>query len=265
MRRSWLRFHLPSTRVRARQAVLAELKAAEYDPHIGAIVLTGGEKVFAAGADIKEMNGMDAAEWRNVDEDETLLAMKRLPAFTKPIVAAVNGFCLGGGCELAMMCDISELGARWHDRLPPLTQRRSAVIAGDTAKFGQPEVNLGILPGAGGTQRLTHAIGKSKAMQMCLTGEPISAEVAERAGLVSEVVPAAETIDRAMAIATKIASQSALAVAVNKDAVSKSFEMTLTEGLNYERMRFFALFDSHDQKEGMSAFVAKRKPEWKHR
>jgi enoyl-CoA hydratase len=213
------------------------LRTFDKDPAIAAIIITGSEKAFAAGADIKEMkdrsfpgvyfNDFIGANW------ETVLEIQ------KPVIAAVSGFALGGGCELAMMCDL--------------------IIAADTAKFGQPEINLGIIPGAGGTQRLTRAIGKSKAMEMVLTGRMINAEEAERANLVCRVVPAAELIAEALKIAEKIAALSGPSVAMAKEAVNAAFESSLTEGVRTERRLFLSLFATADQKEGMSAFAEKRK------
>ncbi|HSU06789.1 MAG TPA: enoyl-CoA hydratase [Acetobacteraceae bacterium] len=208
------------------------------DPAIGAIVLTGSEKAFAAGADIKEMRERThpsammedfiGARW------ETVLRVK------KPVVAAVAGFALGGGCELAMMCDI--------------------ILAADTAKFGQPEINLGVIPGAGGTQRLTRAVGKSKAMEMILTGRMMDAAEAERANLVSRVVAAEQLLPEAIKVAEKIAGLSPVAVALAKQAVNRAFETTLAEGVRHERALFLPLFGTPDQQEGMAAFVEKRKP-----
>jgi enoyl-CoA hydratase len=219
------------------------LRAFDKDPAIAAIVITGSEKAFAAGADIKEMkdrsfpgvyfNDFIGANW------ETVLEIQ------KPVIAAVSGFALGGGCELAMMCDL--------------------IIAADTAKFGQPEINLGIIPGAGGTQRLTRAIGKSKAMEMVLTGRMMNAEEAERANLVCRVVPAAELIAEALKIGEKIASLSGPSVAMAKEAVNAAFESSLTEGVRTERRLFLSLFATADQKEGMSAFAEKRKPAFTNR
>ena len=213
------------------------LRTFDKDPAIAAIIITGSEKAFAAGADIKEMkernfpgvyfNDFIGANW------ETVLEIQ------KPVIAAVSGFALGGGCELAMMCDL--------------------IIAADTAKFGQPEINLGIIPGAGGTQRLTRAIGKSKAMEMVLTGRMMNAEEAERANLVCRVVPAAELIAEALKIAEKIASLSGPSVAMAKESVNAAFESSLTEGVRTERRLFLSLFSTADQKEGMSAFAEKRK------
>jgi enoyl-CoA hydratase len=213
------------------------LRAFDKDPAIAAIIITGSEKAFAAGADIKEMkdrsfpgvyfNDFIGANW------ETVLEIQ------KPVIAAVSGFALGGGCELAMMCDL--------------------IIAADTAKFGQPEINLGIIPGAGGTQRLTRAIGKSKAMEMILTGRMMNAEEAERSNLVCRVVPAAELLAEALKIGEKIAALSGPSVAMAKEAVNAAFESSLTEGVRTERRLFLSLFATADQKEGMSAFAEKRK------
>jgi enoyl-CoA hydratase len=213
------------------------LRVFDKDPAIAAIIITGSEKAFAAGADIKEMkdrsfpsvyfNDFIGANW------ETVLEIQ------KPVIAAVSGFALGGGCELAMMCDL--------------------IIAADTAKFGQPEINLGIIPGAGGTQRLTRAIGKSKAMEMILTGRMINAEEAERANLVCRVVPAVELLAEALKIGEKIAALSGPSVAMAKEAVNAAFESSLTEGVRTERRLFLSLFATADQKEGMSAFAEKRK------
>ncbi len=215
-----------------------QLLAFDADPAIGAIVLTGNEKAFAAGADIKEMR--ERTHPKALMEDfigarwETVLRVK------KPVIAAVAGFALGGGCELAMMCDI--------------------ILAADTAKFGQPEINLGVLPGAGGTQRLTRAVGKSKAMEMILTARMIDAVEAERCNLVARVFPADQLLPQAMTMAEKIAGLSPVAVALAKQAVNRAFETTLIEGVRYERALFLSLFGTPDQQEGMAAFVEKRKP-----
>ncbi|HEX5325056.1 MAG TPA: enoyl-CoA hydratase [Acetobacteraceae bacterium] len=208
------------------------------DAAIGAIVLTGNEKAFAAGADIKEMRERThpsalvedfiGARW------ETVLRVK------KPVIAAVAGFALGGGCELAMMCDI--------------------VLAAETAKFGQPEINLGVIPGAGGTQRLTRAVGKSKAMEMILSARMMGAAEAERANLVSRVVPADQLVPEALKLGEKLASLSPIAVALAKQSVNRAFETTLVEGVRHERALFLALFGTPDQQEGMAAFVEKRRP-----
>jgi len=216
----------------------AQLRAFDADPAIGAIVLTGSERAFAAGADIKEMRDRSYPAVYGDDfigkRGETVLEIK------KPVIAAVAGFALGGGCELAMMCDI--------------------ILAADTAKFGQPEINLGVIPGAGGTQRLTRAVGKSKAMEMVLTARMMDAAEAERANLVSRVVPAAELMAEALKLGEKLASLSPVAVAMAKEAVNRAFEVTLNEGVRFERRLFLSLFGTPDQKEGMAAFAEKRTP-----
>jgi len=215
----------------------------EADDDIRCIVITGSAKAFAAGADIKEMQdfGFSEVYLRDFITD----GWERITMCRKPVIAAVSGFALGGGCEIAMMCDI--------------------IIAADTAKFGQPEINLGVMPGAGGTQRLTRAVGKAKAMDLCLTGRMMGAEEAERAGLVARVVPADELIDEAMKAAAVIAGQSLAAAMMNKEAVNRAFETTLAEGIRYERRLFHAAFALDDQKEGMAAFAEKRKAVWKNR
>jgi enoyl-CoA hydratase len=215
----------------------------EDDPDIRALVLTGSEKAFAAGADIKAMK-----DWGYMDvykADYITRGWERINAFRKPVIAAVAGFALGGGCELAMMCDF--------------------ILAADTAKFGQPEINLGIIPGAGGTQRLTRFVGKSKAMEMCLTGRMMDAAEAERCGLVSRVVPAAELVSEALKVAQKIAELSMPVVMMAKESVNRAFEVSLAEGVRFERRLFHSAFATEDQKEGMAAFVEKRKPTFKHR
>ena len=216
----------------------AQLMAFDADPAIGAIVLTGSEKAFAAGADIKEMQPRSFPAVALDDfigkRWETVLRV------VKPVVAAVAGFALGGGCELAMACDM--------------------ILAADSAKFGQPEINLGVIPGAGGSQRLTRAVGKSKAMEMILTGRMMDAAEAERANLVCRVVPATELVAEAIKLAGKIASLSPVATALAKQAVNRAFDTTLTEGVRAERALFLSLFGTPDQREGMAAFVAKRKP-----
>lgn len=219
--------------------------AAEFDadPGIGAIIITGaGEKAFAAGADIKEMASLSFSE---VFEADFFAAWGDLAAVRTPLIAAVAGYALGGGCELAMMCDV--------------------LIAADTAKFGQPEIKLGVLPGMGGSQRLTRAIGKAKAMDLILTGRTIDAAEAERSGLVSRVVPAATLLDEANAVATTISEMSRSAARMAKEAVNRAFESSLTEGLLYERRLFHSAFATDDQSEGMAAFTEKRAPNFTHR
>lgn len=217
-------------------------EALDQDPEIGAMVLTGSDKAFAAGADIKEMQSRTFAQNYLEDFFANASAITRI---RKPIIAAVAGYALGGGCELAMLCDF--------------------ILAADSAKFGQPEITLGVMPGLGGSQRLTRFVGKSKAMEMCLTGRMMDASEAERSGLVSRIVPADELINEAMKTATKIASLSLPAVMMNKEAVNRAYETTLSEGLLFERRNFHAMFALEDQKEGMAAFVEKRKPSFKNR
>ncbi|MDR5855483.1 enoyl-CoA hydratase [Caballeronia sp. LZ062] len=221
----------------------AALKSFDAEDDIGAIVLTGSEKAFAAGADIGMMAGysyMDVYKGDYITRNwETIRSIR------KPIIAAVAGFALGGGCELAMMCDI--------------------IIAADSAKFGQPEIKLGVIPGAGGTQRLPRAVSKAKAMDMCLTARMMDAAEAERAGLVSRVVGADRLLEEAVEAATIIAGFSLPAVMMAKESVNRAYETTLAEGVNFERRLFHSLFATEDQKEGMSAFVEKRKPVFKHR
>jgi enoyl-CoA hydratase len=212
------------------------------DPGIGAIIITGSAKAFAAGADIKEMVGLTFAEAFGAD---FFAPWSKLAAVRTPTIAAVAGHALGGGCELAMMCDV--------------------LIAADTAKFGQPEIKLGVLPGMGGSQRLTRAIGKAKAMDLILTGRTIGAEEAERSGLVSRVVPADDLLTEAKAVATTISQMSRSAARMAKEAVNRAFESTLTEGLLYERRLFHSTFATDDQSEGMAAFVEKRPPNFTHR
>lgn len=222
--------------------VLAALQAFEADPEIGAIVLTGSEKAFAAGADIKEMQ---AKSYIDVYMEDFFAGWEALTRIRKPIIAAVSGYALGGGCELAMMCDF--------------------IIAGDNAKFGQPEITLGVMPGMGGSQRLTRFVGKSKAMDMCLTGRMMDAAEAERTGLVSRVVPPAEVVEEALKAAAKIAGFSHPAVMMTKEAVNRAYETTLTEGLRFERRVFHSMFALDDQKEGMAAFSEKRTPNFRNR
>ena len=225
------------------QELTQALDAFEKDDAIGAMVLTGSEKAFAAGADIKEMMGygyMDVYLGNFITE-----SWQRASTCRKPIIAAVAGFALGGGCELAMMCDF--------------------ILAADTAKFGQPEITIGTIPGAGGTQRLTRFVGKSKAMEMCLTGRMMNAEEAERSGLVSRVVPAAELVDEAIKVAAKIAGLSRPVVMLAKESVNRAYETTLAEGVQFERRVFHSTFAIEDRKEGMTAFAEKRPPAFKNR
>ena len=219
------------------------LDAYEADANIRCIVLTGSEKAFAAGADIKEMAGFDYMDVYLADF--ITVGWERVTKCRKPVIAAVAGYALGGGCELAMMCDF--------------------IIAADTAKFGQPEITLGTIPGAGGTQRLTRFVGKSKAMEMVLTARLMDAAEAERSGLVSRVVPAADLIAEAVKTAQKIADLSLPVIMIAKEAVSRAYETTLAEGIHYERRAFHATFAIEDRKEGMTAFVEKRPPVFKHR
>jgi enoyl-CoA hydratase len=220
--------------------VVAAMEAFDRESGIGCIVIAGSERAFAAGADIKEMQSrgymeMYAADW--------FAGWDAIGRVRTPIIAAVSGFALGGGCELAMMCDI--------------------ILASDTAKFGQPEIKLGVIPGIGGSQRLTRAVGKSKAMELCLTGRMMDAQEAERAGLVARIVPAAQLFDDAMATAATIASMSLPIARMTKEVVSRAFETTLTEGIRFERRVFHSTFATHDQKEGMAAFIEKRPPVFK--
>ena len=219
------------------------IEALDRDEAVRCLVLTGSEKAFAAGADIKEMASKSYAEMFR--EDFFTEAASRIERSRKPIIAAVAGYALGGGCELAMMCDF--------------------IIAADTARFGQPEINLGVMPGIGGTQRLTRLVGKSKAMDLILTGRMMDAAEAERSGLAARVVPADTLIGEAMAAAKKIAAQSPLAVVMNKELVDAALETTLTQGVRTERRLFHSLFAFEDQKEGMAAFTDKRRPQFKGR
>lgn len=212
----------------------------EADRAIGAIVLTGSEKAFAAGADIKEMQGKS---WPDTFTDDFITdGWERIAQCRKPVIAAVAGFALGGGCEIAMMCDF--------------------ILAAEGAKFGQPEITIGVCPGAGGSQRLTRLVGKSKAMEMCLTGRLMGAEEAERSGLVSRILPAADLVEEALKTAARIASMSRPASMMVKDVVNRAYETTLSEGIRYERRMFQAAFGTPDQREGMAAFVEKRKPDF---
>jgi enoyl-CoA hydratase len=228
-------------------ALVAELAAAidafERDDAIGAIVLTGNDRAFAAGADVKEMAGKTYPE--TYLEDFITQGWERVAQCRKPVVAAVAGFALGGGCEIAMMCDI--------------------VVAADTARFGQPEITLGTIPGAGGTQRLARFVGKAKAMDLCLTGRMMDAAEAERAGLASRVVPAAELMAEAVKIAERICAMSRPIAMMVKESVNRAYETTLAEGVRFERRVFHATFATEDRKEGMAAFLEKRKPRFRNR
>jgi len=219
------------------------LRTLDADDEVGAIVLTGSSKAFAAGADIKEM--ADKSFLDVFMEDYITRNWEELTRVRKPTIAAVAGYALGGGCEVAMMCDI--------------------IIAADNARFGQPEITIGVIPAAGGTQRLTRAVGKSLAMEMVLTGRQLTAEEALQFGLVSRVVPVDDLLDEAVRMAEKIASFSRPAVMMAKEAVNRAFETTLTEGLRFERRLFHSLFAFEDQKEGMHAFIEKRRPQFKNR
>jgi enoyl-CoA hydratase len=218
------------------------LDAFEKDDGIGCILLTGSEKAFAAGADIKEMQ---AFGYPDVYLKDFIQSWERLSRVRKPVVAAVAGYALGGGCELAMMCDV--------------------IIAADNAQFGQPEIKLGVIPGSGGTQRLTHLVGKSKSMDLILTGRMMGAEEAERSGLAARVVPAASLMDEAMKAADTIANMSLPAAIMAKESVNRALETSLAEGIRFERRLFHSMFALADQKEGMAAFVGKRKANFKHR
>ena len=215
----------------------------EEDDTVGCVVLTGHDKAFAAGADIKEMaEDSYLGLYKNDRFEQYHMATER---FRKPIIAAVSGYALGGGCELAMMCDL--------------------IIAADTAKFGQPEINLGVMPGMGGTQRLVRAVGKAKAMDLCLTGRMMEADEAERAGLVSRVVALDKLLETAKEAAAKIASQSQPIAMMTKETINAGFEMSLEQGIRFERRLFQSMFTTLDQKEGMAAFVEKRKPHFKNK
>ena len=226
--------------------LVAELAQAvdefEADDEVGALVLTGSDKAFAAGADIKAMEDMS---FIGAYMGDLFGGLERLDTCRKPIIAAVAGYALGGGCEIAMMCDF--------------------ILAADNAKFGQPEIKIGIIPGAGGTQRLPRFVGKSKAMEMCLTGRMMDAEEAERAGLVSRIVPLAELVDEAVATAESIAKLSRPIVYMAKESVRAAFETTLSQGVRFERRLNYAAFATEDQKEGMAAFVEKRQPKFKNK
>jgi enoyl-CoA hydratase len=233
---------LNALNVALKNELLAAAEAFDADADIGCILITGSEKAFAAGADIKEMADKSYIDIFNADYAADY---ERLARLRKPVIAAVAGFALGGGCELAMMCDL--------------------IIAADNAKFGQPEIKLGVIPGIGGTQRLTRAVGKAKAMDLILTGRMMDAAEAERCGLVARVVPAASLMEEAMKAAQAIAAMSLPSVLVAKEAVNRAFETTLAEGVRFERRVFHALFATDDQKEGMAAFVEKRPAKFRNR
>ncbi len=220
--------------------LLNALSAFDADEEIGAIVIAGSERVFAAGADISQMAKMSAVE---MFKDSFVELFDEIREIKKPLIAAVSGFALGGGCELAMSCDM--------------------IIASEKAKFGQPEINLGVIPGAGGTQRLTRAVGKAIAMEMVLNNRTLSAQEALAFGLINHVYPVDEYLDRALKLASRVAKRAPLALRQGKAAVNKSFELSLSEGLEFERRAFYFLFASEDQKEGMAAFSEKRSAEWK--
>lgn len=222
--------------------LLAAMRAFDADDSQGCAVITGSAKAFAAGADIKEMQAMDFAAMYGSDHFAGWDVFTRT---RKPVIAAVAGYALGGGCELAMMCDF--------------------ILAADTAKFGQPEIKLAVTPGMGGSQRLAHAVGKAKAMEMCLTGRMMDAEEAERAGLVARIVPAADLVEEAVKTAAIIAGMAPLAVKANKEMVNAAFDMGLSQGVQFERRLFHGLFGTADQKEGMKAFVEKRPGNWQGR
>ncbi|MFZ3468219.1 enoyl-CoA hydratase [Streptomyces sp. 4.24] len=232
---------LNALNLRVMTEVVAAADELDRDPGIGCIVLTGSAKAFAAGADIKEMR---PRSYMDMYLSDWFAAWDRLGQVRTPTVAAVGGYALGGGCELAMLCDI--------------------LLAADTARFGQPEIKLGVIPGIGGSQRLTRAVGKAKAMELCLTGRTMGAEEAERAGLVSRIVPADELLAEALAVAETVAGMSKPVAMMAKEAVNRAFETTLAEGVRFERRLFHAVFATADQKEGMSAFADKRPPHFTH-
>lgn len=222
------------------EEVVTALEAMDRNEQIGCLVITGNSRAFAAGADIKEMAEASAEEMLQRDP---IAPFDRIQKISKPVIAAVSGWCLGGGHELAMSCDM--------------------IVAGETARFGQPEINLGVIPGAGGTQRLTRAVGKAIAMEMVLNNRTLNAEEALRYGLVNRVVPAERLLDEALALAAEIAARAPLALRVGKEAVNRALETALSDGIAEERKAFYFLFASEDQKEGMRAFTEKRKPNWK--
>jgi enoyl-CoA hydratase len=231
---------LNALNIKLMEELVDSLETFDKDNEVRCIIITGDEKAFAAGADIKEMADASAMEMLTRDQ---FARWDRIRKIKKPIIAAVSGFALGGGCELAMTCDM--------------------IVASETAKFGQPEINIGVIPGAGGTQRLTRAVGKAKAMEMVITGRIIAADEALRRGLVNKVVPVESYLEEAKSWAKEIASKPPVAVRLAKESVLKAFDTTIEGGLEFERKNFYLLFSSEDQKEGMKAFSEKRKPEWK--
>lgn len=239
-----IKFNRPQQLNALNGAVMEELVSAcelfDRDSNVGAIVITGDERAFAAGADIKEMAGASAVAMLLNDR---ISQWDRLRKVKKPLIAAVSGFCLGGGCELAMTCDL--------------------IVAAESARFGQPEINIGVIPGAGGTQRLTRAVGKTIAMEMVLNGRFLTADEAYRFGLVNRVVPVEQCLGEALKLANEIGARAPLAIRLGKEAVNQAFESFLSDGLADERRAFYFLFSTEDQKEGMQAFIEKRKPEWK--
>lgn len=239
-----VRLNRPQQRNALNSQLMEELTTAveafDRDPDIGSIVITGDERAFAAGADIKEMADASAVEMLQSDN---ISRWDRLRRVKKPIIAAVSGYCLGGGCELALACDM--------------------IVASENARFGQPEINIGVMPGAGGTQRLTRAVGKALAMEMVLNGRFLTADEALRYGLINRVVPVEVYLEEAIKLAQEIAARAPVAVRLAKEAVNKAFETSLADGLEFERRLFYFLFATEDQKEGMRAFIEKRKPEWK--
>jgi enoyl-CoA hydratase len=239
-----IRLNRPKALNALNASVMAEVGTAfaelDADNAVQCVIITGNEKAFAAGADIKEMANAQAVEMLNRD---SISLWDRIRSVRKPIIAAVSGWCLGGGCELALSCDM--------------------IVASESAKFGQPEINIGVIPGAGGTQRLTHAVGKALAMELILTGRNLTAEEALKYGLINRIVPVEGYLDEALKLAREIAKKAPLAARLAKEAVNKAYELSLTEGLAYERRSFYFLFASADQKEGMDAFVNKREANWK--
>lgn len=239
-----VRLNRPEVRNALNNTLLAELMDAlsvfDADEQIGAIVITGDERAFAAGADIKEMLGFSAVEMYLRD---SVAQFDRIRQIKKPVIAAVSGWCLGGGNELALSCDM--------------------IVASETARFGQPEINIGVIPGAGGTQRLARAVGKAIAMDMVLNNRILSAEEARQYGMINRVVPVERCLDEALSLANELAARAPLALRMAKEAVNNAFESSLTDGIADERRAFYFLFSTQDQKEGMTAFVEKRKPEWK--